>query len=225
GRRASARPQSIFSHSVMDKKNMTIGAVLLAGAILVAIFAPRSAPPTKPANAQPATLPGATPATTAPAPGAAPASTAAAESTTAAGSTLAAVTHENAAATITTLANDTIEVRLTDFGGAVQEVAFKKYPAIQGETQPYVFNHFHENPILALVDYPGLGLTTRYERVSASPTEVVYRTVLEGKVEVTRRYRLTKEGEPGADPYRIRHETTFRNLTKAGVALPRPALS
>jgi YidC/Oxa1 family membrane protein insertase len=79
--------------------------------------------------------------------------------------------------------------------------------------------------MLALTEYPGLGRDKAYAIVSSSPDEVVFRTVLDGRLEVTRTYRLTKAGEPGADPYRIRHETTFRNLTATTAPLGRAGLS
>jgi YidC/Oxa1 family membrane protein insertase len=209
----------------MDKRNFTIGVVLLIAALAVLILAPRSAPPTEPANAQPAATPGsaATAPTAAPAPGQ-PATTAS-PAAAAPASELTAVTADSGSAKVTLLANDHVEVRLTNFGGAVRDVAFKKHAAVLGRPEPYVFNLLHDEPMLALTEYPGLGREKAYELVSSSPTEAVYRTVLDGRIEVTRRYRLTKEGEPGADPYRIRHETTFRNLTAATVPLGRAGLA
>jgi YidC/Oxa1 family membrane protein insertase len=201
----------------MDKKNMTIGVVLLITAFAVFFLAPRPAPQTAPANAQQATAP------TSPG-GAAPAGANAAPATPAPNGA-ALVNRDTASATVSTLANEFIEVRLTNFGGAVREVAFKKYPAVQGEPAPYLFNHLHEDPILAFTDVPGLERNTPFEIVSASPAEVVYRAVLDNKIEVTRRYRLTDPAAPGGDPYRLRHETTFRNLTSAPAPLPSAAAS
>ena len=209
----------------MDKRNFTIGVLLLIAALAVLIMAPRSAPPTPPANAQPAATPAsATAGTAAPVPGQ-PATPGAPAAAVAPASELAAVTADTANVRVTLLANDYIEVRLTNFGGAVRDVAFKKHSAVLGRPEPYVFNLLHDEPMLALTEYPGLGRDKAYELVSSSPTEAVYRTVLDGRIEVTRYYRLTKEGEPGADPYRIRHETTFRNLTAATLPLGRAGLS
>jgi len=77
--------------------------------------------------------------------------------------------------TTTTLANDFIEVRLTDQGGAIRDVALRKHLAELGSPAPYVFNQVHADPILAFTDdaLPGLGRTTRYQLVSATPAEVV----------------------------------------------------
>jgi YidC/Oxa1 family membrane protein insertase len=128
-------------------------------------------------------------------------------------------------ASITTLANDYIEARLTNFGGAVRDVAFKQHAAVLGQADPYVFNLLHDEPLLALTEYPGLGRDTVYEVIRSPRGEVIFRTVLDGRIEVTRRYRLTNEGEPGADPYRLHHETTFRNITNATAPLGRAGLS
>jgi YidC/Oxa1 family membrane protein insertase len=49
--------------------------------------------------------------------------------------------------------------------------------------------------------------------------------VLDGRLEVTRTYRFLRADEKGADPYRIHHETTFRNLTAATAPLGKAALS
>ncbi len=127
---------------------------------------------------------------------------------------LAAITHEPADANVTTLANDFVEVRFTDYGGAIRDVAFKQYPAVQGEPAPYVFNEKHAAPILAFTDYPGLDQNTRFARVpTTTANEVVYRAEVDGRLEVTRTYSLpTGGGDTAHDPYRIAHTTTFRAL-------------
>lgn len=210
----------------MDKRNFTIGVVLLIAALAVLILAPRSAPPTQPGNAQPAatpasaTAPAATAANGQPAPAGMPAPAVASPI-----GDLAAVSAQSAGARVSVLANDFIEVRLTNLGGAVRDVAFKKHAAVLGRPEPYVFNLLHDEPMLALTEYPGLGRDKPYELVRATATDVVYRAILDGRIEVTRHYRLTKDGEPGADPYRLRHETTFRNLTNATLPLGRAGLS
>src|SRR5581483_5341257 len=102
-----------------------------------------------------------------------------------------------------TLGNDYIEARFTDFGGAVRDVAFKKYPEKLGDPAPFVFNAAHADPMLALVDYPGLDRSVRYERVSQTANEVVYRAVLDGRLEVTRRYTLSPSSGENTDPYQI----------------------
>lgn len=212
----------------MDKKNFTIGAVLLLAAFAVLILGPKSPPPTK-SPASPAVGASANPATapnTANTASATPSAAGGAASATAAPArAIGVINRDPANATVTTLANEFIEARFTDFGGAIREVAFKQYPEVQGEPAPYVFNHLHEDPILALNEFPGLGSTTQYQRISATATEVVYRAVLDGRIEVTRTYRLTDPAQAGGDPYRLHHETVFRNLTDATVPLPRATLT
>jgi YidC/Oxa1 family membrane protein insertase len=215
----------------MDKKNFTIGAVLLVAAFAILFFTPRPTPP------PPAPAPAATSTTTqAAAPGqpaAVPGTATAVEgqpasapAAAAAPTTMMANVHRDAANTrLVALENEFISARFTDFGGAIRDVAFKKYAAVLDKPDPYVFNELHEDPLLAFTDYPGLGRQTRYELVKSSPTEVVFRHVLDGKVEVTRRYRLTQDNEKGADPYRIHHETTFRNLGGATMPLGKASLS
>ncbi len=117
-------------------------------------------------------------------------------------------------------------MHLTDFGGAIRDVALKKYDADKNwPGVPYVFNRLHADPALGFVDFPGLDRTTRYQLVSATATEVVYRAVLENRIEVTRRYALAPAGAKDGDPYQLIHETTFRNLTAQTTPLPRAALS
>ena len=203
----------------MDKKNTTIGVILLLIGFVSLYLAPRPQPPVPP--------PASTPAATAPATPdvegrpAAPAGTAinAIPAPAPSNATFAALAIDNADATLTTLANDHVEVRLTDFGGAIRDVSFKKYAAAKGSPEPFVFNRLHAAPILALDDFPGLGKATRFTLVSATATEVIYRAVAENNIEITRRYVLRAEGDASGDPYRIRHETTFRNLTQQTTAL------
>jgi YidC/Oxa1 family membrane protein insertase len=206
----------------MDKKNTIIGVALLVAAFISLYLGQRFAPPPPP-QAPAVSQPGApqTEATAAPANSPAPAAPSLSDAT------FAAVAKDSVDATITTLANDFIEVRLTDFGGAISEVAFKKYAAELGRPDPFVFNRPHADPILAFTEEssPELGRATRYQLVSSTPTEVVYRAVVGNRLEVTRRYVLRAPGDAEGEPYIVRHETTFRNLTNEAAALPRATLS
>ncbi|HUJ45055.1 MAG TPA: YidC/Oxa1 family insertase periplasmic-domain containing protein [Opitutaceae bacterium] len=205
----------------MDKKNTLIGVLLLLAAFASLYFGSRfSAPPPRapeigrPVGATGASSPPANPAGLPP-------------PVMPSDATFAQVAKHNAGETLTLLANDFIEVRLTDFGGAIRDVALRKFRAELDNPAPYIFNRYAADPILAFTkdSFPGLGSTTRYELVSATPTEVVYRAVLDNRIEVTRRYALPPPGATSVDPYQIRHETTFRNLTGETLPLPRPALS
>ncbi len=210
----------------MDKKNTLIGALLLIAAFGALYLGQRLAPP--PVRAPEISRPPAA-LGTAPAP-ANPATTApgvTATATTPSDATFAALATDNASARLTTLGNDSIEATFTDFGGAILDVALRKYPAELGRPDPFVFNRVHVDPILAITEesIPGLGRDTPYHLVSATETEIVYRAVLDNRLEVTRRYTIHARGDATGDPYVIRHETTFRNLTNQAQPLPRLAFS
>ncbi len=207
----------------MDKKNTTIGVILLIIGFAAFYLAPRPQPAT-PAETQ--SVAGAATQVVGGQPGT-PAATNinAVPTATPSNATFAPLANESADATITTLANDYVELRLTDFGGAIRDVAFKKYAAVKGEPEPFVFNRLHAEPILALDDFPGINHSTRFTLVSATATEVVYRAVAENNIEVTRRYVIHAPGDTTGDPYRIHHETTFRNLTAQTTVLPRAAVN
>ncbi len=204
----------------MDKKNFTLGALLLVAAFALMFLTPRPepvpAPPPAPSGQATPAQPGTPGEAAAPAAGpVAPAPTG-----------LLANVHRDSADTRTvTLENEFISVRFTNYGGAVRDVSFKQYLAVLGKSEPYVFNALHEDPLLAFTDYPGLGRNTAFQLVRSSTTEVVFRHVLDGKVEVTRTYRLMRDGEKGADPYRVHHETTFRNLGSGTLPLGKASLS
>jgi YidC/Oxa1 family membrane protein insertase len=190
----------------VDKKNTFIGVLLIAAAFACYFLSSRYAPqnPTPAAIRQAVArqegqAPAQQPAAFSPEPRSAFASTAG----------------DHAGATITRLENDYIQVRFTDFGGAIRDVALKKYPAALGRSDPFVFNELHKDPMLAFVDadMAGLDRGTRFELVSKSASEIVFRAILDGRLEVTRRYVLSPNQGSTTDPYQIHHETVFRNLT------------
>lgn len=216
----------------MDKKNTIIGLLLLVAAFaFMYLGRPRTKPPTlpemtPPAGSAPAGQSQSPPSTTsAPTPEVLPPRPppVLAPST----STFAAIAQDNHGARITRIANDFIEVRLTDFGGAIRDVAFKQYPAEPGGSESYIFNQPHADPMLAFAEesFPGLGRDASYELVSATSAEAVYRIVFEDRLEITRRYSLPAADGAEGGPYRVRHETTIRNLTDQTAPLPRAVLS
>lgn len=215
----------------MDKKNLTIGIALMIAAFASSFLLPKIFPSLAPAPA-PAPTATAPSGTTPAAPGTAP-TPSATPAVNPQNATFAAIAKDAAGASIATLANEYVEVRLTNFGGAVRDVAFIKrdakdrlvYPETLGSKIPFVFNRVHADPMLAFVDFAGLDRNTGFELVSASATEVVYRAVFENRIEVTRRYLLPNGSDKKTDPYQLRHETTFRNLTDQTVPLPKLALS
>lgn len=207
----------------MDKKNLTIGVLLMMAAFASLILSSRLAPPqtedVPSIGSGPSTSPFPTDPNTAPSP-----SSRDVPASSPSDATFAALATSNDAAVITVLGNDYIEARLTNFGGAVLDVAILKYPTTRGGDEPYLFNAQHADPMLAFTadSFPGLDKSVAYQLVSATSSEVVYRAVFENRIEVTRRYRLPSREE---DPYRLRHETTFRNLTDLTTPLPRASLS
>jgi YidC/Oxa1 family membrane protein insertase len=75
--------------------------------------------------------------------------------------------------------------------------------------------------------FPGLDRSVRYQIVSQTANEIIFRAVFENRIEVTRRYVVQPNDVPSSkgDPYQLRHETIFRNLTDQAITLPRAALS
>ncbi|MEO6873421.1 MAG: membrane protein insertase YidC [Opitutaceae bacterium] len=208
----------------MDKKNTTIGVVLIIAAFASLIVGQKFSPPppaTPPpiSNAMVKTVDAATGSAPAMAP------TPGTPATRPASTPISTVAKEAATATVTTLENEYITVHFTNFGGAIRDIALRKFPAVLKHPEPYVFNAIHTDPMLAFVDFPGLDHHTGFELVSSSATEVVYRAVFADQIEVIRRYTLVATPDDTHDPYQLRHETTFRNLTDKTVPLARFALS
>src|ERR1035438_564506 len=117
----------------MDKKNLTIGILFFLAAFVIMRMAPHAPPPPSPsigniANPLASNQAGAT---------------ANAPATSPDDATFAAVQKDAAGETITHLANDYIDVAFTDYGGAIKDVALKKYPSGVGQLDPYVFNALH----------------------------------------------------------------------------------
>ena len=199
----------------MDKQNTFIGALLFVAAFLVLYYSQRytrqNPPPSEIRREVTREMAKEVPA---------PAATAASEEPT---FTMAQADQSNA--TVTRLGNSFVDISFTNSGGAIREVAFRKYPAALGRPDPFIFNELHANPMMAFVGIAGLDRATRYELVSKSDRDIVYRTVLDGRLEVTRRYTVSPDQAPGSDPYQIRCETTLRNLADQPSAPMRVALS
>lgn len=217
----------------MDKKNTTIGVLLLLGAFALMYFGAKTTPP-PPAAPEIAKSTSGSPIGENQAPSAV---TSALPARSPDNAEFAALAATDTTAKILTIGNDHIQVRLSDFGGAVENVALVEklpngqlqYPAFKDKPDPYIFNQLHVDPILAIApeSFPGLDRSKRYDVVSQTAREVVFRAIFENRIEVTRRYSVPgSDVQPGkGDPYQLRHETTFRNLTQETLALPRVALS
>ncbi len=206
----------------MDKKNTTIGVLLLIAAFAGMIWF-RPQPQPRPVAPVPAATPpaveGATPAagqpTSAPLPAAAP---------LVAHGLYALPTVAPAQARVITLANAELQVALTDFGGAIRDVALLKHPAVKGEPAPYVFNAVHAAPMLSFTGVPGLDAVAQWEVVEQTPGHVTFRAVADGRLEVTRTFTLPQPGQPG-DPYRIQVATTVRNVSATALGAQRLSLN
>ncbi len=184
----------------MDKKNTIIGGLLIIAAFACYFVSARYAPtPTSPAAIRQAVA-----SQTAPA-GQPPAYPAPEETA------FAAVAADHAGSTVTRLSNGFIEVRFTNFGGAIRDVALRKYPADLDRPDPFAFNERHKDPMLAFVGTAGLDRGTRFQLVEQTANSVAFRAVIAGGVEVIRRYTLSPDASGATDPYEIRYETTFRN--------------
>jgi YidC/Oxa1 family membrane protein insertase len=205
----------------VDKKNTFIGAGLFIAAFAVLIYSNKYAPK-HPAPAEIQHEVSRQIAKESPAQAAAGAAEAQQSS---AEPTFAAAEADQSSATVTKLENAFVEVNFTDAGGSIRDVAFKKYPATQGQPNPFIFNELHASPMLAFVGLPGLDRSTRYDLVSKSSTDVVYRAVLDKRIEVTRRYVVSPDRVGSTDPYVIRCETTLRNLADSASAPMQVALS
>jgi YidC/Oxa1 family membrane protein insertase len=198
----------------VDKKNTFIGALLFIAAFFVLMYSQRFAPK-RPAPAEIQQEVSKQIATQPPTP--------AVHSSEE--PTFTTAQADRSGATVTSLSNSFVEVNFTDAGGAIRDVAFKKYPAAQGRPDPFVFNELHASPMLAFVGMPGLDHDTRYELVSKTSSDIVYRAVLDKRIEVTRHYVVSPDKGQGTDPYLIRCETTLRNLSDAPSAPMQVAFS
>ena len=203
----------------MDKKNTVIGVVLLVGAIASFVISAKYAPaPSKPAINSTSS---GSPIAQNEAPASGPARTVTDVAFT-------APEKSSAPAELLTLENEFVSVNFTTAGGAIDRVELRQKAArldAKGKEskERYAFSAKQSTPALSLLHFPGIDQDARYTLVSQTASEVVYRTVLDGKLEVTRHYTLLS-GTSG-DPYQIRHETTFRNLTGQPLPFPKLAVS
>lgn len=209
----------------MDKKNTLIGVILLVAAFATMYFSARLSPPAPPAPEIVQTpgpnMAGQTITPTSPN-----------------DASFAAPAKPIAAPSSVVLSNDVIRVTFTNYGGAIKSVALVstaharadapgslQYPvSLDQPTVPYVLNEESADPALAIDQFPGLDRSAPYQLVAKSATEVEYRTVYDNRLEVIRRYTLVPgNGDAKSDPYQVRYDTIFRNLTKQTI-LPMPAV-
>jgi YidC/Oxa1 family membrane protein insertase len=119
---------------------------------------------------------------------------------------------------IYTLENNFIRVDFTSRGGAIKEVGLKKYPAIKGESTPYIFNANSDVPALS-INIIGVGglveeYAPAYTLLSHDGESITFSLALIPGIDLIRNYTITRALE-GAEPYIIKHSTTFKNSTQS----------
>lgn len=122
-----------------------------------------------------------------------------------------AAREELAPAEEVTLENDLLKAVFTTHGGAIQYVDLKKHPA-EGD-QEVRLNTGSQEPVFNLYGWNGQELLVKYELVSQSSNEVVFRRTFENGIELTRKYTV-------AENYEILLEQTVRNPSSETVKLP-----
>ncbi len=114
--------------------------------------------------------------------------------------------------------NEFMEVRFTNYGGAINDVALKRFEATKGSEDPYLMNGLRFAPALELSNFAGADKNTAYEYVDEGDlNSVAFRTNVNDQLEITRRYRISQDPND-EQPYLIRHELEFRNLTDRPLA-------
>ena len=111
--------------------------------------------------------------------------------------------------TIYVIANDYLEVKLTNAGAAIQEIRFLK--AKRGEPDSFIFNQHGQVPSLALsFEKSGrlklLNVLYQVERLDEDRIDFIHQS--EDGLVVRRSFVLSELGE---EPYLIKHSSTIRN--------------
>lgn len=130
--------------------------------------------------------------------------------------------------TLYQLENDYILVRFTSRGGAIKDVALKKYPLTLEEPTPFVFNAFSESPALAIGFQSGEGMYKNYVPNfvldSQSENKILFSTITPEGVKILRSFNLANSGDK-RDPYVILHETRFVNSSSETLNLKKLLIS
>ncbi len=120
-----------------------------------------------------------------------------------------------------TLENDYMVVTFTNYGGAIREVAYKRFARTKGEEERYAFNRESYAPALSFSGFPGAGGDSVFRLEEHTADRVVYVRELEDGLEIRRTYSIQLEPEPRRpDDYMIRHETVLVNRGESAVSLP-----
>lgn len=114
------------------------------------------------------------------------------------------------AARFVTLENEEFCVQLSSIGGGVQSVSMKRYPAVRGGKDPFIFNENASIPALTLsLSSDEQLLLVNFEIVQQSQSKIVFRKSLKSGIMIEREYRLPQEGA-----YTLQTETRFINPTQ-----------
>lgn len=129
------------------------------------------------------------------------------------------VDEEKAGESIVSLENDLVEVRFTNYGGAIREFVLKDQKKSLDSDEPYIMNHLRYAPALNLTTYLGDAKDVAFEQLPSSARDTVtYRGVINGQLEVTRTYTISQELD-GVKPYTVSHHLEVRNLTDSVLPL------
>ncbi|OHE72657.1 MAG: hypothetical protein A2007_03410 [Verrucomicrobia bacterium GWC2_42_7] len=119
------------------------------------------------------------------------------------------------------LENDYITVTFTSNGGAIKSVSMKKYPAVLGKKDPYVFNGNAPLPALALGFPDGKGnpleYAPTYKLVTLTNNTIRFAYETPEGIRIIRGYALSTSKKE--DPYVIEHEICFINQGKKDLNL------
>lgn len=122
-----------------------------------------------------------------------------------------------------TLENEAIAVCFTTKGGAIKEISLKQYPLVIYSPEPFVFNAETDEPALALaLSEEGLpqNFSPAYELLDQSPTLIRFKYTSPEGLEVIRAYQISTDANQ-KDPYSIQHETRFSNKAEEAFDLKR----
>lgn len=119
------------------------------------------------------------------------------------------------------LENDKIKATFTTQGGALQSVALKDYPEVNGAPKPVVFNSESSDPFLSLAFQKATGLQPLLQNYncisfSAEAGRILFSYKTPEGLEILRGYSLP-QGEESS--YNIQHETKIVNHASTALTL------
>ncbi|MDR3144607.1 MAG: membrane protein insertase YidC [Puniceicoccales bacterium] len=121
-----------------------------------------------------------------------------------------------------TLENDVLAVTISDAGGAIRSAALKKYPLLQNEAMPVVFNDGSQIDALAFAI--GKWKPSEFSRsekfdVTAASENAVELSRDCGGYTIRRKYSIRRSDGKNSNGYVVIHETTVANNSEVPVKL------